>query len=498
MQNKRVDDKKTFNVNNVDKKISRNASCPCGSGKKYKKCCLPKVEINKENSDEESQGIIKEFKFDKKKKALIHPLFLEKSESEETINIYLFTLGHLWIYKLIEDNGYNDYLYNLVEYSIKEKNSLFEWDIEEVEEDIYTILNKYDLKFKKYLNDEFNIFEYKDIIEKSKDKDHAYHRLTRLLVLAKVGMAQMIITEKMDIKEVLNDHGTIINSLYLIAEMNGKNNNKPLITIPDLLLDVIKKNMECRVENTEMKYYPKVDLIIRELSVLEEMFSDDWYLIPENDQVIISKFLYSIRIVKELTPTLLGLNGILSAFVTRTLFDNYWQSMYLIKNEKINDYRQFALDRMRLHILKRGDRKDITSIYELLGEIKGDLLDPIPINGDYFDKSVRVYATELDIKDDYDKYYEYNSEFIHASLTAIYSGITVQCINPEHNKHLTIHPGCSRLINSVPHIFEILNKHIDLINNYFEKNIIEKFNINELFFANREEFFKKIEYMKHI
>jgi len=25
-------------------KISRNASCPCGSGKKYKKCCLIKQE----------------------------------------------------------------------------------------------------------------------------------------------------------------------------------------------------------------------------------------------------------------------------------------------------------------------------------------------------------------------------------------------------------------------------------------------------------------------
>ena len=28
------------------KKIGRNAPCPCGSGKKYKKCCLPKDEIN--------------------------------------------------------------------------------------------------------------------------------------------------------------------------------------------------------------------------------------------------------------------------------------------------------------------------------------------------------------------------------------------------------------------------------------------------------------------
>jgi len=44
-------------VNNV--KIGRNAKCPCGSGKKYKKCCLdkkeekkiPKIDVRDENMD---------------------------------------------------------------------------------------------------------------------------------------------------------------------------------------------------------------------------------------------------------------------------------------------------------------------------------------------------------------------------------------------------------------------------------------------------------------
>jgi predicted Zn-ribbon and HTH transcriptional regulator len=33
------------------KRIGRNAPCPCGSGKKYKKCCLPKLEQQKGSSD---------------------------------------------------------------------------------------------------------------------------------------------------------------------------------------------------------------------------------------------------------------------------------------------------------------------------------------------------------------------------------------------------------------------------------------------------------------
>ena len=36
-------------------KIGRNAPCPCGSGKKYKKCCLP---LHESSSAQEDSGII--------------------------------------------------------------------------------------------------------------------------------------------------------------------------------------------------------------------------------------------------------------------------------------------------------------------------------------------------------------------------------------------------------------------------------------------------------
>jgi hypothetical protein len=32
----------------MQKKVGRNDPCPCGSGKKFKKCCLNKLESNKE------------------------------------------------------------------------------------------------------------------------------------------------------------------------------------------------------------------------------------------------------------------------------------------------------------------------------------------------------------------------------------------------------------------------------------------------------------------
>lgn len=124
---------------------------------------------------------------------------------------------------------------------------------------------------------------------------------------------------------------------------------------------------------------------------------------------------------------------------------------------------------------------EVSNINELLTEIEGGVLDPIPINGDYFTKSAREYAIELDLKDVYDKYYEYNSEFIHSSLTAVYSGIMCSCNNPEHNMHLTINPSGSNYIDCAKHIFEIANMHIDMLNDYYKYEVFEKFDLRQVF-----------------
>lgn len=447
--------------------------------------------------ESKNKRIIKEFEVVKSQRALVHPLFTQKTQYSKGLDIYLITAGHLWIYKLVETNGYENYLSEIIDYAIKKKSSLLEWEIgEEEERDIQNILQKYKMYFSKYINDNFKVIEHKEILDASKDKNHPYHRLTRLLHLAKVGMAVKCMQfTNGDMEDLLVNHGTIINSMYLFYEMNDKEEEQSIVHIPDYFKSIIMKNMECYVERTEMKYYPKIDTIMVKLTEAEMKFGSNWYLISDDEQVVISKVLYSFRIVKELMLSLIGLNGILSTFVTRTLFDNFWQTKYLIEKNEVAQYREFTLNRMRLHVLKRSDSPGVTSINDLLSEIDGGVFDPIPINGDYFTKSAREYAIELGIKDEYDKYYEYNSEFIHASLTAVYSGLMMQCSNPEHNRHLTIHPGGSKYIDSAIHIFEILNSHIDLVNNYLGYKVADLFDVKEYFFSDRKEFLNSMSKM---
>ena len=448
--------------------------------------------MNKQEELLKERRIIKQFS--KKGNQLVHPFSptgINKSSSMLHVNLY--TLGHLWLYTILEEKGYGNYLKDLIEYSIKKKNALFEWEIvDDIEESVNDILNKYNINFSKFLSDDFRLTDYKDIDEKSKDKDQPLMRLTRLLILAELEMAERIFDCKKDLKNLLENEGSIINATYLLVTRTG-GEDKVFNKVPETFIDLIMENMSCYYEQTEIKYYPKINELANILSIYDQIFEKNWYLIPDDEQVIISKFLYSVQILRELSPSLLGLNGILSAVSTRIIFDNYWQSLYLIKNNEVETYREFVHKRMRLHILKRDDGTDV-NISELLREVKDGYFDPIPVNGDYFTKSAREYAKDLGIKDDYDKYYEFNSEFIHSSLTAVYSGIMVPCKNPEHNGHLMIKDGGARLIESIPAIIYIMNKHVDLVNSYLNEEVLPKLNLED-YFQTRSEW---VEYMKDL
>lgn len=431
--------------------------------------------------------------FEKRGNMLVHPFAPNgTSKNEYSLNVYLYTLGHLWLYTIFERNGYGNYLKEIIEYAIESKNALFEWEIEnETEINISEILKKYDIQFQKFIVPGFKLVEYRDIDEKSKDKNQPLMRLTRLLIMAELEMIEQFYDKSKDLKVILDDEGTIINAMYVgVALKVGE--DKVFNKVPQSFVEIIMENMYCYHDQSEMKYYPKIDELMNTLCLYEQFFEEDWYWLSDSQQVIVSKFLYSVQIIKELSVSLLGLNGILSGVSTRILFDNYWQSLYLIKRNEIEKYRDFVHKRMRLHILKREDGTDV-NIGELFREVEDGYFDPIPVNGDYFTKSVREYAIELGIKDDYDKYYEFNSEFIHASLTAVYSGIMVPCRNPEHNGHLMVRNGGSRLIDSVPGIFYLLNKHIDLVNYYFGQEELPKIEMSE-FFQNRNDWMESATY----
>lgn len=68
----------------------------------------------------------------------------------------------------------------------------------------------------------------------------------------------------------------------------------------------------------------------------------------------------------------------------------------------------------------------------------------------------------------------------------------VPCKNPEHNDHLMIKGGGARLIESIPGMIYIMNKHVDLVNSYLNEEVLPKLNMED-YFQTRSEW---VEYMK--
>lgn len=136
-------------------------------------------------------------------------------------------------------------------------------------------------------------------------------------------------------QESANRMDRFIQGLWLTIKDSGID----ITAVPDFLVDIIKENMSCYVAEARLQYYAQVDYILGSISYIENDLSGNWYMLSDEDQVLLSKFLYSLRLIREISINPIALNGILSTFVTRALFDNLWQSKYLILENKINEYR---------------------------------------------------------------------------------------------------------------------------------------------------------------
>ena len=101
------------------------------------------------------------------------------------MNIYLLTLGHLWLYKIVEVYGNSTYLNELLKYAEQKESALFEWELDDnIAKDVSNILAKYQIDLVTYLDEYFEIKKYDQIIEQSKNKEHLFLILKRALILA--------------------------------------------------------------------------------------------------------------------------------------------------------------------------------------------------------------------------------------------------------------------------------------------------------------------------
>lgn len=95
-------------MGSVDMKIGRNDKCPCGSGRKYKNCCLKKnTEVEKElNNMGELVFSFDEEKIEKGIKRLNELLAVSHISKEQKRGIYRNLLGGLYRENPVKSRNY--------------------------------------------------------------------------------------------------------------------------------------------------------------------------------------------------------------------------------------------------------------------------------------------------------------------------------------------------------------------------------------------------------
>ncbi len=129
----------------------------------------------------------------------------------------------------------------------------------------------------------------------------------------------------------------------------------------------------------------------------------------------------------------------------RALVECYITLKYLLEKEKSepkiwDTFREYGNGQLKLLYLKLKETNqsigsiEIDTLDELANEDKS--VEFVPINlGNWDSENLRKISEEVGLKDLYDKYYSYNSGFMHGTWGAVRESIYQKCLNPLHRLH---------------------------------------------------------------
>lgn len=159
--------------------------------------------------------------------------------------------------------------------------------------------------------------------------------------------------------------------------------------------------------------------------------------------VLIGSSLYALKMLEELKDSPSS-SGIIGRSAVRTLAEIAINLTYLTDKDESNLWENFYFHgqgEAKKVFLKamRGRKKpaflELSDMWLVANETR--YMDFLDINlGDWDDDSVRARAIEIGMKDFYDTYYDWTSNYVHASWAAVRREVYTPCQNPLHKYHL--------------------------------------------------------------
>lgn len=159
--------------------------------------------------------------------------------------------------------------------------------------------------------------------------------------------------------------------------------------------------------------------------------------------VLIGAGLFALKILEELSNSPAS-SGILGRSAIRTLTELGINAVYLCEKDDEDTWKNFYLHgqgdakKTFLKYMRAGTRPafvELSDIWLIANETR--YMDFLDINlGDWDDANLRDRAIEADMKDHYDHYYDWTSNYTHATWAAIRREVYTPCQNPLHKYHL--------------------------------------------------------------
>lgn len=163
----------------------------------------------------------------------------------------------------------------------------------------------------------------------------------------------------------------------------------------------------------------------------------------------------------------------------RALVEIYITFSYLLKKETSepktwDDYRSYGIGQIKLIYLKLQELKNNPSCTNLeeMDHIANEdkWVEFVPINLGHWDSAnLRKMSEDVGLKDLYDKFYNYNSGFMHGNWGAVRESVYQKCINPLHRYHRVPTYDLPLMPSTTDDAREIMNNILDCLSKAYPK-----------------------------
>lgn len=191
---------------------------------------------------------------------------------------------------------------------------------------------------------------------------------------------------------------------------------------------------------------------------LDEDFIDDikiefQKLIIENTEteledsrfnVILGSSIYALKILSELVECNLR-NKVMGRLSLRIIIEVYITLKFIHKKEHEEpniweEYQEYGIGKYKMILMKARKVKEFENSHlntELIDALINEQIDEMFLNVEfrYFKKDMRKRANDVDEKELYDLYYDYESNYAHGLWGAVRESAMLKCINPLHLGH---------------------------------------------------------------